>query len=1411
MPTNVATHTFMKGMISDTGINLKNNESYDYAENLRHTNDYTDTLGALTNFKGFELVSSDGFSTYQVPVAHTTIRDKMYMLCTTNGLGAAYDAIYRFDVNSIAKTLTNWVRLWEGTSGSLGLSITKNTDIVGIYEASDNIKIYWTTDAQPLKVANVSTYITNDGTGSGTYIDAERFNMITSSTATNLVYNGLTSGTLDSGRVQYAYNLLKDKLQETMLSPITGMINLYSDPVSVNSASVKGDYETVDTGKGVILSITLDSDDVTYYDKLRLYRVHYTDYNQIPQITIVGDYSVATAMTLIDSGSVGLGELTVEEFAILTGLYSGTTLDTKDNRLLVGNVEEIPFDLDFDARVYRFRRPYSPNVTGDITSIDDVSGDIHLTILFPEGLRELSTATTIPLKIGINTHPIAQNYPIISKTGNLTYIFEQIFYGSFIYRGNWSGGTTYDAGDIVRGNNGSGVYNLYLAIESSTGVAVTDTDYWTPWISVGDDAVTSIIPTTDIVCNLYSAYGTYTSPQHTFNASTLDYPNTTTEVEYNCINPYNDISKDYNPDYQYIYTSSGSVIGAEGPEITLSFTTGSNLYLDDAATTSSAKTFGSSTDYSNPNISLTYTGYQRGEIYRFGIVFYNSIGQKSKVKWIGDIRFPSWETLQNIAYDNTTTISMVPITVGITLKDGVLPTGAVSWELVRVKRTVNDRSIVATGYGSRVHNNSVGTPYATSLGVPLFDSSIFTYGAGETTNDRLLTFVSAEEAFQGTSSIVDSDYVDIVGGLGTYNTYTYSTSAYPDLYQNRESAIKYRSCSLYSDYHSCQRFSLDQHKYILQSGDITGLGFYFNQANTTNNFTLSILHYFSLSGSYTFYSSNDNGRKNILGFNSDIVESNFTSVYTNDFSVPYLYVKRLNYEKYGGSSYSARENNEYISCGEITSDVTEVFYGGDTYINYFDYVNSILRDEYTDANTKTSVKVIFPTESTINISLRSDNTYSSGEYLNPASYKMQEYAGVWGTGTEYTQETDLYMYNPIYSQEQNIKYDYALNNLDLNTIFDSRIIYSDKKIYDESVDSWLKFRPNNFLDVDSKYGQIEVIRNFRNEIYFLQERGFGVAPVNERSLLNDNNPGALSLGVANVLSRYAYLSTEYGCKDMLSVLNTNSALYWTDRNKKTILKFDGSSLGDLTKVKGNKKLVRDLMGTNSTITPFTYITIHNPDYNETLFRLSDTKILVFNEYFDVFSGVMTTTNTYLLATNNVNATFINTNLYIHDKTNNYNEFISGTSLTHMNSLLRFTNSDQLPLTKVYDNLCFFTYAKDSNGYIVNNSTFSIVSFKNDYQYTICTNTAGSNVLTLNDNLQRKERGYSTYIPRNIVNANGTTNIDITNPVNQSSIRTYKERMRDKYLTTDLTYVNSDYLFVIPEVQITYRYSKPNIQ
>lgn len=220
------------------------------------------------------------------------------------------------------------------------------------------------------------------------------------------------------------------------------------------------------------------------------------------------------------------------------------------------------------------------------------------------------------------------------------------------------------------------------------------------------------------------------------NVATTDIPE-----DFDCICPYN-VNEG---NYKYTYNTKGELIqGGKGKNISYRFITtdliedGSivdsrreAIYNEEFTFNTVAYNFNSLTlnyegddktdsipltsgpkifNYSNSEIAGKARGYQRDEIYRFGIVFYNSYGLNSSVHWIGDIRMPSshdegYEIFQS---GGTTPFNaeyaLITKPLGIEFEVNNLPKDAVRYEIVRCERTANDRTIVAQGAVSCLTN-----------------------------------------------------------------------------------------------------------------------------------------------------------------------------------------------------------------------------------------------------------------------------------------------------------------------------------------------------------------------------------------------------------------------------------------------------------------------------------------------------------------------------------------------------------------------------------------------------------------------------------------------------------------------------------------------------------------------------------
>ena len=124
-------------------------------------------------------------------------------------------------------------------------------------------------------------------------------------------------------------------------------------------------------------------------------------------------------------------------------------------------------------------------------------------------------------------------------------------------------------------------------------------------------------------------------------------------------NPYNEnLLAVTDNDKRYVYQDNGYILGGTGPNVSYRFVKkefdGDEFVSGDPATTppfietkpSSATDCGVGVDwldYKNPLAVEKYKGYQRDEIYRFGIVLYDKKGNPGFVNWVGDIRFPRFK------------------------------------------------------------------------------------------------------------------------------------------------------------------------------------------------------------------------------------------------------------------------------------------------------------------------------------------------------------------------------------------------------------------------------------------------------------------------------------------------------------------------------------------------------------------------------------------------------------------------------------------------------------------------------------------------------------------------------------------------------------------------------------------------
>lgn len=332
--------------------------------------------------------------------------------------------------------------------------------------------------------------------------------------------------------------------------------------------------------------------------------------------------------------------------------------------------------------------------------------------------------------------------------------------------------------------------------------------------------------------------------------------------------------------------------------------------------------------------------------------------------------------------------------------------------------------------------------------------------------------------------------------------------------------------------------------------------------------------------------------------------SNLDNVCSAGLGTYIVDLKQMNSSIYGGNTLRDREFTEYISTGCVITPLGQIassdVFGGDTYVSMFDYTatrasDQMAKDFIAHDDPKDSlnnvflgqtvrVGIIVPIETQINTHV--DN---GGSFSKTGNFAIQKEVGVYGVavsaGNPWTraQSKKEFNYNSAYSSEAiALSFLSSVFDEEINNVYDHRILASEKKTNDERFDSWSMFKAANYIDVDSRYGEITRIKEFNGKLLFFQENAVGAVAVNDRSLITDASGAELSLGTGGVLQRYDYISNNVGLsKDTIDgLVDSSTGVYWYDKNRNTINRLS-NSIEQISKTRGIQSIMnfsKDVLG-----------------------------------------------------------------------------------------------------------------------------------------------------------------------------------------------------------------------------------------
>jgi len=1389
---------------SNDYIYIYQNPEYRLCSTIQSTNPVVSTI-KLQDGSDIGFITPTGeltaVSTYYVPqqsssesviiLGSTSINDTNYLLTTGSINSSKLGQIWELDYNEL--TQVTKLKLMYNSY----LNLTKNapippTAIIGRYELPTIKRLYWSDFLNPVRSVNLAD--ANLMAIEPSLVDLKNSIELSVPTLKEINDGGSVNQLTCANTYQCAYRLVKNNGGLTNYSIPSNLVTLIPQETSLfisplpNFSSIAGDSTTVDkTITWEVNGVDTNFDKIEFFVIVRLNteRDVFNIYKYEEQI--IGTNS--TISTTFTNDTDNMIDVTVSEFLIENTTFTHCkSIEQKDNRLFYANIKNSLGEyLDtYDTRTYRFGFGGNGNIIR---------------------VKRFNTETIATTYI-INSN---SDYNSISESSDNIPVFnlgmstddDPLYTRSFIFKKNSSliGGE----GPNIKYSFGSVLFRADLNTYTPTTVTLGNTERGT---TRDNNASTQVWK---------NGYRTAGAISNTLTGLYPTFNNGSSEQKY-----YNNNAK--------------MTLGLE-------------------------------------YFSGNFRSYQPNEIYRFGIVFKSKTGTSYFAKWIGDIKFPNYNDpidpdlagvtdsgvpatdFRSLIIDGTDTYLNIPyIQFEVNIPDELynLIDG---YEIVRVDRQDKDKTIPTTGLvnqtmmgrGSQSSNFFLPmSHYIVPGGVDALDPATYDGSTQCQAPNNVLTYHSFDYlAKQSASQISNGDKLIFTekytrttnaamwpdtapGSLGSYEEYYYINKYYAT------------SKFIYNDliYSNSQQIkNLTQGEYCSQGGETPMIGIaggvyknhnYQWDGNNASSFD---------SDAYSVGSPTI-----VLGVDSttpvtweDYNESGH-DVVDGDSKLLAMHYKPSNLiSQYGGRTYLARTNNEYISTGalyKITnagSTKLKVF-GGDIFYGILDVQKAIknFSGDISPAPTKHSQTWYFPTQSVYNVDLR------RGVHVNA---DLNQNDGTYASGN------DEFFYDEGYSFPNNLKtYLPKPEGFNSTSMFSNRVYWSDVKINGDTSDSWSDVPVNNYYDVDGNYGGINALITLKNNMYAIQDTALSILYVNPTSIITDQNNLPLQLGTGSTLEKHFYHSVDIGSKHQWSISKSPENITFVDIRHNKIYLFNGETLNPISDSKGNRgfmnKILHDTIRVNDN--PILYkgiLTTYDYKNNEFLYTFlnqaamnsgEETEIvdekytLAYSDLTDAFTSFYSFTpyiyinnRVYLYTPKDYSTTGVRSKLYMHDK-GNYCTFYDAV----YPSSLKVNINDNPTKTKVYDNLSWTTESiKDNRVYIddlndtlqesdnVNqlDDTFNRVRVYNEYQnsdWVELDNTA------ITGNLRKVEQGWNIQIPRNKVNFD-SNNIN-TYSIFDSSILTktsFGDRIKDKYMIVDLEYDNaSNNRFIISNIKTTYRTS-----
>lgn len=1154
------------------------------------------------------------------------------------------------------------------------------------YENENIQKVYWVDGKEQIRFINIKNDIID---GNDLLIDtpSSSINFVGTVDFSQPIITNITGGgNHTSGMIQYAYNLYRKNSSQTKVSPLSELISLDK---GLNNGG--GELNEV-VGSTPIVQI---SDIDNSYTHIKVYAIKYTSYNQTPSISLIEEREFTSdTLTIYDDGTI-IESLSLEEFLFLgSDPIIPKHIQSKDNRLFPSNIKTKSFTLpdELDMKAYSF--PANSSTSRVYNNVVSTSGS-------PTGESQIVNST----------YNIAQKYDAVN-----------INYDLFKYQRS----------STILGGEGK-----YLKYEIVQKFLTNPEEY-----KVFKDREIYRIG-----IEFYNALGQTSLPkwiadfkapsgnlQGSYNTLKVDFkPEFYTWLDSYDFEDPNDKPVGYRI-LRAERNAADKTILAQGMLTPMMF----QVLGDQASNTGQFDSFIIRENYQDSQVKLP--SFLTREFQRVPELPGNDGGKgdnngvlqdASHLQWMNDSIsgageggeiFTSVES-QKVSQTFQYTKMMQMYVPEVIFQNNISFTSDLKLKVIGLAKN--------TANGVYAEERFITTQLSNHSGKTLGGINPWWVNSNQYLEDNEFTRVyevperdsnNNTHAFIGPSG--SNNTMNFTQYYRAYNSFlpNSNTTAYniygtPEITERGDDAKFYNGNAKYNYTNTFQGFLSDGDNRCNECDPINSINSY-----NIDNITLML-------GTATTDTSDRKGLEDLYN-ESSLTDPNgvlIVEIVKDDVN---LYTSNI----YGGNSYEDKRRTDYIKIGnynDVATSSIQIDSPGDTFIQKFTFlrVNKTDTEVYDTSQIQISEIVEYYTETTIDLKNRND--LSLTEWDSRFQPRYDEYNS----------------YNTVYSQQSNLVKSTDVDfTFDEVKNFDTRIQSTKLKTPNELIDSWTDILSNETMELDGKFGPINNIVEYKDNLFAFQDEAIASISINPRVQVSAGDGAALELGTGGILYDYNYLTTKSGSINKWGIVSTKEGIYYYDALNKAIGRVPDASKKLLSDVKGlhsffNNNHVYSYIKKDNPILKegvlFTYDNFNNDVYF-TLHQGDKSFTWCFNEGVQEFIDLKTylpTSSIYkgekLLLSNNENELY-------ESNIGEYNKFFD----EYQSSYITLQLNPESDLDTIFNNIRYNSeiYLNDVDQ---PTKTLTHIQAYNEYQ------DSGRIPLVLgrNKNLRRKFREWKALIPR----------------------------------------------------------------